>query len=134
MTLASSADAFNVADAQLPQLATVPIDLPACPAGTSVAARLNVLTGVAGFVRLGISSSSGPIRGYGIAESTIVKGNFIAARAAWCPEEVADGASAHPAPSCQQPRWRLPPGERSVSLTVVGSDASLFAIYLTCEK
>jgi len=166
---------FNVPDPQLPTLITVPLDLPNCSAGESIAVRLNVLTGVAGSVRVGVAQpvspsptlrsgretslgsgrelSFGPqsepsefLDGFGINQSTIIKGNFMDARASWCgdeteseetsrplPNDLSRGEGrAQPAPVCQSPYWRLRGAARAV-FHVVGNDASLFSLKLLCE-
>ena len=132
---------FNVPDSQLPRLVTVPLDLPKCTIGKSLAVRVNVLTGVVGSVRIGIADAPQPKEFVeGLNQSTIIKGNCIDARASWCPNETdrvlsderSERAFQQPVPVCQSPDWRLLGVARAV-FHIVGNDASLFSIKLLCE-
>ena len=101
-------------DADLPSFTTVPVDAPACAAGQAVALRVNVVTGVAGFLRIGVVGEPA----MSAQHADPIKGNFMALRASW-----RLGAA-----------WQVGRGAgETVALAVVGADASLYSISLVCE-
>ena len=111
-----------------PEFWTTAISVPAgCPQMGELQLRVNLVTGVAGYVTIAVEAADGlpaPPGGTfcGLAQANLLKGNAVAAVASWAPRGAADGSTASLAP------W----AGRLVSLRVEMVDAKLFSLRIVC--